>query len=180
MILNASCYRSAFPDKIDSDEDLLEIYTTVIHFEDFDRTSDVVKKYNLTEKPNWIRYRDIIVELAKDDERYVTFKENSVEKYLSDRNKNYEVKYYEATSYNRNFNPSVKMQELSEEETKEKEKYYKVFVAVKGERRMKMYKTEYYENNELKKAFYKNDKHRTIKEEIYENGEIETSYFNLG
>lgn len=180
-ILPISCYRTVLPNAIDSEDDLLDIYTMSTHIEDFEKTSDIVKKYNLTEKTNWLKYRKLLVELARDIDKYREFKEKSVDKYLKERSQNFEVKYYVTTNYNRNFNPSTRTQEITKEKTETEEKYYKVFVEIIGKRRIriKLYKAEYYENNKLKNIIYKNEKSRLIKEEKYENGEVKTTYFNL-
>lgn len=158
---------------MDSKESLLEIYTYSRHTEE-SSAQKVFNKYGLNTKEKWREYHDKLIEFVINNkaEDFTQFRKDAVDKYIAERDKNYEIKIYETKSYNMNFRPNKTTKEISEENIKDYKNAFKIYQKKDHEDHTQILKLEYYIDGELKRILYKNNKNVAVKEEIIEDGEL--------
>jgi hypothetical protein len=139
-----------------------------------------MKQYNLTEKKSWLTYSNLLLEMAKDVDKFQKFKENSIDKYVEYVSKNkssFEIKIFETKKYDRNFRYYSGLEELTENDIKTKPFTIRAYIKEIERNRKDVVLFEYYESGMLRKILYKNEFALPVKEEVIEDGKlVGTSY----
>jgi hypothetical protein len=152
------------------------------HIADEKAMYDIYKEYGLSNKETWFDYRDKLAEIAKDNKEFTDFKKEAIDRYIEQRGKDYQIKYYRSNNLTQNFRPTSRSKDITEDEMKQEDKAYRAFLKLDStSQRANLFQLEFYEKGVLTTRFYYNGhmSNSLIKKEVYDkDGNItDTQYY---